>query len=77
MDLEGKEERAINSFVTCPGIEGQSLTSGACAKCAHYKGIQTTPLTNALTGEVTGERKSILCSYPRVLPIHSLYDMED
>jgi hypothetical protein len=77
MSLEGKEEKEINSFIVCPGIEGKSLTAETCNSCDHYKGLQTTPLTNALTGEITGMRKSILCGYPRVLPINILYNMED
>jgi hypothetical protein len=76
MSIEGKEERKINEFVVCLGIN-QALTFKNCERCEHFAGVQITPITNAITKEKIREEKRVLCKYPRVIPVNALFDMEE
>ena len=79
MGLEGKQEKKVNEFVYCAGIRG-NVVKGTCERCEFYGGIRKEPIRQIKGNkevEVIGLNEYILCKYPKLEKIHTLYEMEE
>jgi len=79
MSLEGKEEKKVHDFLYCAGIR-VNVVKGTCDKCEFYGGLRKEPIKKISKGgimETIGINEYVLCKYPKLEKIHTLYSMED